>query len=697
MVDPLRPFPRPSGYSPPDWQQVSEILKQLKQDRAGVIERIADIKRARRSDWSESMKAVPAPFRKFVGNPDLPMIRDMIQRITGMMAKNPPVFQVTPASYRDNEVHAAAKEENRLNALRITIEDQQRRRTFAMGIDGQVANGESWIGVFLDSTRMDNPGFTRKDGESAASYLERYPAQMAQCGVPIIMEDFDAQTLFPLRSRERHAAIVVETEHRVFDIDVGLGYKATKKMGPNGQEGREWKKKTLSEGYVGNAARVAGSSNDTITTRDTGFNPANGTNALSNEKCTRTLWADQWVVLTFLDGQEVERWEHNWGFVPIVPANGEQSSDRDPSWQSAGLADAAMGVAKQLVMMAIVMSSSAMQHGFPTPFIKNPSHGLATPRGNEPRIRPVSLGQMNVLGSQEDIVFPFADAKLNADFFKNLEWLENQLEQSTISNFGKSIGSDMAGYAVAQIRAAQMSLLGPAYVNCASQWREIGYILRFIVKHECPGGIYLRGAVEERDDGTQYQPILRYGPDECTDDAINVVIEEGIVQDQAAQDKMAIEKAQANLWSPRRAMEKLGVEDPEAEIEEIRVHQMRMSPAYAQQVLTMALAMNAERYAAVLQAQNDPFSQLLVAARQKVLGEVPNQPGLNPGGSQPATQGALPGNADASGAPITPETQPPAAPLQQGAGVGARGIDLKSMAIPQMAGGVTGSPQVAGQ
>ncbi len=682
MPDAIFAVPRPKGYSPPNFQKVEELLKELKRERQPVINRIWAMKRARRGDWRYIIQRIPAPYRTYIPDPDLPVVRDMLQRIVGLITRQEPIFQVTPASGRPPEVHAASKEEARLHALRLTIEDQQDRPVYAMGIDAQVAWGESWIGVWPDPTRLGGD-YEREKGEDAKDYGHRYEKLMARGGVPIQFVDFDPQGVFPKYSRERLAMVIIETEHSLTDIDLGLGYK------PIGSDGKivAWHKGTLGEAQVADREESPEGSVSAVVDRRTDDDPQ-GQSAMFPSKVKKVIYCDSWVCVTYIDGKKAgETWEHNYGFVPIVPALGEQTSDRDPAWQSAGLADAVLKVAEQLVLQAAIMTASAMRNGFPTAFLKNPAHGITQPRGNEPATRPVALGMMNFLGPQEEILFPYNQANMSQDFYRNLEWLQDQLENATPSNFGKAVGSDIAGYAIAQIRNAQLSSLAPVYKNAARQWRKIGYILRHIIRTEFPGGIYLRGAVEETDTGQSFQPVMKYGPEHCTDCAINVMIEEGIPQDEMSQQKMAIELGQAGYWSPRRVMEKTGVEDPDAEGQEIRDATLRNSPGYAQQVLTLAMALNAERYGMVEEESNDPFKQALAAAKQKVIGARPGAGTMS--GGQPPNEGGLPQNANPGGQPIQ-QAPPPATPLEGGPTAGPaanQSLDLKSVAVPQMPGG----------
>ena len=672
----LRPAQKPESYTPPKFEQVTQIATELRRQREPVFKSIEEKKKARRGEWDDVVRHIPAAYRKMLIPPDLPQLRDMINRVAGLIAKQEPEVEVLPPSGRADEVRKASKEEARLHALRVQIADQQDRDPYAMGIDAQVSWGESWIGVYPDPRRFNDPAYARGEDEDAEEYSKRYEKAMADIGVPICMEDYDPQTVLPYFSdRERLALTIIESEHAGIDIELGMGYKAVRK---DDGSVAEWIKPgtTLSEPYVGQDSR-GGSSSPVDTTHDRGPSSPSGANL--GRAIRKTVFMDPWTYQCYLDGELVEEWTHNYGIVPMFPALGEQSSDRDPGFKSHGIIDPALATAKQVVMFSAILASNAMQHGFPTPFLKNPSSGLVDPHTGQPLTRQVMLGAMNLIGPQEEITFPYLDAQMMPDFFKYMDYLNGMLESSTLSNFGKAIGGDMAGYAIAQIRSMQLSVLAPIYTNAARQWRKIYYFLRFIIGRDFPGGITLRGAIEETEDGAQYRPILKYGKEHCTDFSINVHIDEGIKQDEIAERKSAIEMKDAGIWSPRRAMEHVGVEDPYLEDQEIKMHRLTASPAYDETVLKMAVQIATERYEATRQDLSSPFYQAIEQAKQTHMG----------GAGQFANQGSSPVNALPGGQPIQ-QNQPVPQPQQGGpmAGAPAEGIDHKGLGIPQMPGGV---------
>lgn len=675
----LRVEPRPDPYRPPRWHEVERLARHLRDLRQPVIDRIWEAKKGRRGEWEEVVKHIPASFRKMLVTPDQPLIREMIDRVVGMIAKSEPVFEVVPPSSRQPDISAAAKEELRLHSLRMAIEDSQNRPSYALGIDAQAAWGESWIAVVPDPEQFEHPDFKRKEDEKDTEYIGRYQRLMAGGRVPIRFDDYDPQTVLPAwTDRNRLGAVIVQTEHVAFDVKLGHGYRPKSKSKDGKLQDWTWVGKSLGEGYVPSDGRggVTGTI-DMSSGHDNGGR--SGEAAGQGDKVQKTVYMDCWCYQMYLDGELVEQWEHNYGVVPVFPAYGGQSSDRDPAWQSAGIADVAISIAKQVVMFSAILASNAMQHGFPTPFLKNPAAGLIHPVTGQPLSRAVQLGEMNLLGPQEDITFPYLDAKMMPDFFAHMQFLMEQLESSTLSNFGKAVGSEMAGYAIAQIRAMQNSKLGPIYANAKRQWRSIAYFLRHVVKTEFPEGIAFRGAIDEDDEGNAFQPILEYGKEHTTEFSINVHIEEGIPQDETAGRKLDMEQLQAGIISRRRAMERAGVEDPAAEMEEIDVNRIMGSPAADQLVLTLAQQLLAERYVASRTDMSSPFYQHVQQLTQQFMG----------GEGQMQNQAATPMNATGDGTPVQ-QQQPPATPLEGGpqAGPKPQGAPLSAFGIPQMPGGV---------
>lgn len=652
---------RPEGYEPPSFETVQSILEVLKRNRQPVIDRIWEVKKARRGEWEEVVRKIPRAYRKMLIAPDLPQLRDFMQRVVGLIQKNEPMPEVTPPSPHDRDVRAAAKEEARLHGLRIQIEDQQDRPIYSMGVDAQAIWGESWISVWPDPARMRDPAYKRGSEESAGEYKKRYQNLMADGGVPIVMDDHDPQTIFPFwRDRPRLGLVILESEHEAIDIELGYGYKPV----TNEDGTREWvlTGHAIGEAYVTRDYRAGGGVSDPTHDRSP---QSSGVSPIANS-VKKHIYIDCWTYQMYLDGILVEEWEHGFGCVPMFPAYGEQTSDRDPAWASVGIADASLAVAKQVVMWTAILSSSGMMRGFPTPFLKNPESGLVDPLTGEAITRQVQIGEMNLMGLNEDIVFPYLQANTTGDFRATLDWLMAQLEQSTLSNFGKAVGTDIAGYAVAQIRSMQTSILSTIYTNARRQWRKIFYFLRHLIVTMFPFGLTLRGAIETDDEGNQYRPIMQYGKKDTTEFTISVHITEGIPQDEIAEGKAAIEKMQSGVWSRRRTMEKTGVEDPAQEADEIDTDRVLGSPAADEVVLQLAMQIASERHVATRQDLSSPFYQALEQAKQKQLG----------GPGQFANQGGLPENADEAG------------PLNQ-----REGMDLRSFGVPAQPGGAAGVQQ----
>ena len=292
------------------------------------------------------------------------------------------------------------------------------------------------------------------------------------------------------------------------------------------------------------------------------------------------------------------------------------------------------------------------------------------------------------IGAQgKNIVFPYLQASMAPDFYRHLELLTRAFEGSSLAGFS-NVNSDTSGYAVAQVRAMKEAMLGPVYRSAARQWRKLAYFYRHMVRrHFAHGGLHLRGALETTEvDGqrVRFRPVLAWTAEHCTDFAVDVHIDEGIVQDEIAERKSGLEMLAAGVWSPRRVMERSGVQDPAAEGEEIASTRLLGSPAADQLVIQMASAIAAQRLQATQADRSSPFMRALEQAQQQMAQQLT--------GGQPPNQGSSPVNALPGGQPIQ-QNQPLPAPQQGGPMAGptpSTGLSQKDMGIPQLPGGVAG-------
>lgn len=657
---------KPEGYKAPSFGDVELELKRLEIERQPFLTREWEVKQSLRGQWDDVIQTVPTTFRKLLLPPDLPGVRDMVFRVSGMIRKRPMRIDVHPPAPNPAAIKRAASEEKRLNAIPRQMAEQKGRDVAAMAIDSQVRYGESWISVWPDPRRLGHPAFKRKSGEPAAAYNRRYRDVAAYQGLPLGIDDHDPGSVFARRADDDSLAfVIVKTEHSTSDINTGLGYKPLK--GADGKTS-SWVGSARTLGQPQLASDTPAGSLKVDVDHDTGG--SRGNSPIVEAPVKKIVYMDPWVYLLFLDGILVETWEHDCGMVPMFSAFGADEADRTPGYESHGLIEPALKIAKQVIYFATIMATSAAMYGYRTPFVKNATFGITQNAGGAaPATRKMVIGEMNLLHNNEEIVFPFQEGSMGGEFLQYMDFLNGQLRESTLSNFGSALGSDMAGYAIAQIRSMQLSSLAPVYRNAERQWVGISYFIRYLVKARQVPALYMRGAVEEAEDGQRFRPVMDYAPNDCTDYPISCTIDEGIPQDEIAERKSAIEMQQAGVWSERRVMEKTGVDDPNLEKEEIRLDLVRKSDAYIQLVMGMAAQIAAQREQAVGEAETGtPFMQALEQAKTHMAG-----------GGQFQNQAATPAN-QSGGSPVNQQ------PSSQ--------LSFANLGTPQMPGGVEGVEQL---
>ena len=111
MSNGIEVAPRPAGYKPPTFREVSSLLEELRQSRSKKFSEIAELKRAREDNWDNLLKEIPASFRKMAPMMGFPDLAEMGDRIAGLITRNDPVIEVIPPSGRQEDIRKAAAEE----------------------------------------------------------------------------------------------------------------------------------------------------------------------------------------------------------------------------------------------------------------------------------------------------------------------------------------------------------------------------------------------------------------------------------------------------------------------------------------------------------------------------------------------------------------------------------------------------------
>ena len=616
----------PEDYKSPSYEVVVNTRDRLRERLRPFHTRVTEVKQGRRGIWDDVLRQIPPAWRPIIGEIDVPQFRDTIQRVSGIVGRSRPTVRIRPPTTNTVDHNKADHEEKCLNALIRTLEQQQNRPAIhQLGYDGQVAYGLSAISLVPDPDALDDFEMARGDDEDAASYMKRTDDILIE-HIPLILTDHDPQTLFwGYSDRERIAFVIEESDHEIWEIETHLGYTAIRDEEGSAQEW-VYSGKTLSEAII--IPEVATALGTTHSGVQGGVRSSHAT--ASGQTIRKLVYIDEFSYKMWLGSVLVEEWQHDFGLVPYFFAWGEQSSDRDPAWASIGIADAALTITKQIVMWTAIITANGSRHAWPTPFMKSNRVRAEDPLTGQLATVPIKIGEINVIGLEEDVYFPYLQgAQTNPDFKANLDWLLEQLDLVSLQNFGRAIGTDISGYAVNQIREMQLAILSSVYNNAKKQWTDIASFLRVLVDRLFPSGLVIPGAKETNEDDMEAWPNLTYGEREITNFELDVEIEMSIPQDDFRVRESAANMVQAGLWSTDTAMREIGVENPQKEMEKINRDRFLALPQVQEFAFAIAQEFVMEKVQNVQQAENTPLSQLLGQSRDEYMGASPN-PNMGP-------------------------------------------------------------------
>ena len=634
---------RPEGYRAPDYAEVVAAARERRARNRDYLDYVGEVRALLRNDVDGLLEALPEKLRaklERVSVRGFPPFGDVHERIHGLMASNPPRAVVVANSVAKREQERAAREEHSLNGIREALERQQNRMVYSTALKSQLEFGTSWISVFPSAWLVDDAMTRRVGEETAEEYLRRADEKLVS-NVPFVLADHDPETVLPFfDDLGRLTSVIVRTIHTVDEIRGGYGYMI----------GRDFRREIGEPEVSPHDAPATGARHQ-----------AHGSgSAMAVEKL---FYCDRWTARTWLDGekQPIEEYEHDLGVVPFMRAVGLTAADRDPGYAWRGIGYYSMPLARQIAQLQVLQDAVALMYAFPTGFmlVNDVGEGELPPLQFEAN----AINRIRASAVAGPIEFPLNQANMPVDYNIVLARVMQQWQLTSMPDFGQAIGTGLSGYAINSLRAVAESLLGPLYAQAQGQWRGVYDLLRMWVVKYFGEGVRIQGAIEESADGKRHRPILRYGSEDVTRNEIDVDIEEPLPQDTVARDEALRNQVGAGLLSEYRAMEQMGVPNPQVELDRIALERLRKDEAVMGMVAQTAIGLMSERLQGL--ADGEPPER---GALRQVRGQYLGQPGPSPNmGAQPEnTRAGVPVNQ--LGIPNPGGGQPGASQLPMGLG-----------------------------
>lgn len=587
--------------------QLQDLLGSLVSDFTERNERIEKIRTVRRMqnklEDDKGRSLIPDRYRKIPLDIHLPLVRDAGQRISASLTANYMKIIIPPWSNKPEAVKASGKREVVLNAGIKRLEEESGRPTFRRIISSAIYTGWGVHGLWYKPDHWS--GFPRKGKESPDEYMDRVDEFKMGRRLPFMWRHIPTETFYPVLNEGQIGQVMISREVPIYDCSREFNLDITTLRGYKG---------------VGTAILPEGVKRnfETITVTE--------------------YWDDmhcQYLVGTGAKATIIEEIEHGYGQVPFFICYGDQGEDDDPTFIAESPMWPVAMMQPILEALLTLKCNIAWIYGYPTPVIETPLEAEVGIKIDEDTGEPApldwELGDVQTLGRGQKVTFPLQQASAGPDIDDLIQFLLSMADRASLPALarGEGVGSDWSGYLMAQLNAAIRNRL-QEMVNSIEG--SLGGLVEFwqcliekklktpmVVDTGPSGGILQLGPKDIR---KYYKAQVRLNAD--------------IPQNMAVVSQTAIQLVRAKLWSRRRGMEAVSVDDPTAEAEEILLDELLEFP----EVKALAIQLAGKE---------------VVEALQKEAGAAAPPPGMA-GDPAAITGPPAPGTPPAPGAvPLTPE------------------------------------------
>ena len=606
--------------------QIKDLLGALSMDYAERNRRIDVIRTVRRMENklvdSNGMSLVPERYRKIPFDVHLPLVRDTHQRISASLTANYIKWIIPPWSNKPDAVRASGKREQVINAAFPRMEQEAGRPIFRRIVASTISTG--W-GVSQLTYKPDHWANwpRRKKVEDPEEYFDRIDEFKMGRRLPFMWRHIPTETFYPILAEGRISRALVCREVPIYDVasEFNMDVETIE---------------AVKRGSMGTAVLPEGTKRNFSTIKVIEY------------------WDDKNVSYVLGDGkssQIVDEWEHGYGRVPFFISMADQGEEDDPTFLSESPLWPVAMLQPLIEALVSIKMNIAYIYGYPTPVIETPPEAQVGVRIDEDTGEPApidwELGDIVTLGRGQKVTFPLQQASTGPDIDDLISFLLSMTDRASLPALarGEGVGSDWSGYLMAQLNAAIKGRLQESVNSIEASFAEMGEFFQYLIECKLKSPMIVDSGPTGGVISIAPKDIRKYYKTQCRLNA-------DIPQNMALIADTALKLMKGKLWTRRRSMESVGVDDVTAEAEEILLDELLEYP----EVKQLSIQLAGKEIVEALQAE---------AGQQP-----PPAPGAGvvpPGGGPmpPGTPGA------GLGAPISPEEMAAAA-AGGGGGIGGR-------------------------
>lgn len=626
-------------------------IREMKSDRELHFAALHKQIRACRSlRYFEHDVDIPDAYKTTTKKVYQPLVPDVLLRVVAALTDKDPIIRVPPSGQTETAQNRSSLMERFTSAMLRRLQEEANRRVLDMGIDSACGSGMGvWKSLYQSEAWDGEPRRRRKQGkeliependgdeptykryweyEDAGGYNERREDWRKSAPMPITWHDLDPLCYLPVMHGNKVEEVLEVTQRRLIP--------AMKAFGVRRRDDGKFEKLRVGESF-----------------------PESEANSARVVTCIEH-W-DSTHVTYVLDNEIVDQVKHGYPELPYFHFAGFSTSGPKPEHQYQSIIENFRHLVPHYDRLLTMTMSWAFLSAWPY-LVADPGADLGQVDGLAPPVSIAGIQPGAILSGVKVMELPGVNKSLEMV----LQMFQSFIDRSSIAAvmYGQGAGIS-SGYMARELLTAAQMVYRPIIKEAMSALVRLVRFWWKVIELKHKTGLYVWG-----DSSTQgARDWLKLSPEDINGYyAVEAEMEPLLPSDEVIQGQYASAMVQGGLWSRRRGMEHVGVEDPEGENRQILVERFRDHPE-VQNKLILDAAQAAGLYEPQPPTPPPPQGPMLygpngeplpIGPAMNIPGAMPGMPTVGevpvPGMNQPVMSG--PGMARPAGAERLPPRMP---------------------------------------